>query len=1104
MAVGTQYAYTLSGVSATDVLGGSLSGYITVASTGKVIIPITLREDATTEGAEVITMTVAGQTVSVNVNDTSLTPPPASQTIVLNNEPEAKTGGAGDDVFRGTDKTLVLDKLDGGLGTDTLVFNDTTGGVNLNAIGLEMIGTGVEVVEVRSIGAVAANTTGFSNVTALNATFGGATTLVAAATTDVGVANGITGTVAVDGGKNVVVTNNTAGGNITIGATTVNAGTVTVTDVIAGATIAVDGGTNVSITATGATNLVGSAVTVGAGGAATDRPTGAVEISNTATAIVANAGATAVQMGNVAVTGGSTVSIAQNANGAAGVADNAGDLITQGAVTVTAGNATSSVNVVQSDQATGRAAVTAVAAVRETATVTFSAMGTGDTVTVDGLTFTASKALTANQVAEAFAGLTASDRQDAGGTSANGLYTVATSANWTSGAASGAVVTFTAVTAVAGNTTALVTSFNDAGADGTMIAAPAVAIGVVGVAAVTAVAGVVGVANGAVTINDTARNSITSVTVDGYGAGANIGNTDATTSLDNITTLTLKNSGTGTATLRTASTGALTLNLTDVDAAVSLDGGAATLTALTINTTDVASTGAITAATAQTVTINAAVALSGAHVFTAATAINVNGTAAVNLTGATTNAATLTSINASGNSGGVTAVLGGTNDLSFTGGTGADVLTLGNTAIGATRTIDLGDGNDTLTIATGTTAATIAGTVRGGNGTDTLAMGYAAAEALSVDNAFQSEVQGFERLTINNVTGVDNAALTYTVNLANLAYNYVTVNGTNTTGATDTLALTGMAANGTVAFGGLSTAGSLYTVALANSTGTPDALNFVLASTATSVTPNVTDATAGTAINAGTVTSNGVEIFNISSSAVDVDGATNVIAANGNAVTTVNLSGNGGVSLTSTASTLRTVDASGLTGNGANGRLEFTASNANMTVTGGAGHDAITIAVGADSSTFNGGAGNDTFAIAAGADLITLNGGLGNDIFDFNGVSTNKSNFAVVGSVNTGDKLDFAGIVDGTPATTFTAAKITLSQGASESTQAYLDQAMTSLAENGFGWFQHNGNTYVAGDVGADSANAFSDGNDFVVMIVGLVDLSAASFNATTSTMEIA
>ena len=342
----------------------------------------------------------------------------------------------------------------------------------------------------------------------------------------------------------------------------------------------------------------------------------------------------------------------------------------------------------------------------------------------------------------------------------------------------------------------------------------------------------------------------------------------------------------------------------------------------------------------------------------------------------------------------------------------------------------------------------------------------------------------------------------YTVNLNNLAYNYVTVNGTYTDSdpEADTLSLTNAMANSTVAFGALSTAGSVYTVALADASGSADVINYVLASTNETNVVNgvdVADTTLGTANNAGTITTNAVETFNITSTAVDADGAQNVITANGDTVTTINVSGNAGVTLTSTATTLKTVDASALTA----GTLTFTANNASMTVKGGAGNDTITIAATADGSKFYGNAGNDTFTIKGGADLITIDGGAGADTFDFNGVSTNKSNFVVLNNVDSGDTLDLNGVYD---MTAFNSTKITLSVGATESTQAYLDQAMTTLTAGQVGWFQYNGNTYVTADVGTDSTNSFADGTDFVVMITGLKDLSAASFNTDSDTLVIA
>lgn len=960
-----------------------------------------------------------------------------------------------------------LDTINGGTGADVL---------NINAITALAIPAGaavsnVETVNARGVLGVTVNSSTWTGTTALNVTqAGGAVAATAAATTDINVSGAVlgAGTLATVGGKAVTVTH--AGVNGTVeGIISVNgaAGAVSVTTTNS---LAEDGG------------IVLGALTANAG-------TVAVQASGNGN-IVAGGGVGGA-LDTIAATGGTTITVNQDVTAINNIAT-AGvllDVVTQGAVNVTGTSATTSVTVTQDDQVTAVAAVAAIAGVSQTQTVTFSAMTTGQSVTVNGLTFTAAKNLTAAEVAAAFSNLTdsvtANDLQSANGPTANGIYTGSNlTLNYSSGAANGAVVTYTA-TVQAPNTAALTVASVGA-------TAPVAALAVTGVAAQAGVTGVAGVANGAVTIADGGIDSITHITVDGYAA--------STINANALTNLTLKNSGAGTMGVTTTSTGAMTLNLNDVDAAVTL---AASLTSLTVNTSGTASTGAISAAGATTVTINAEAALSGASTYTAATLIDVNGTAAVNLTGATTNAATLATIDASGNTGGVTAVLGAANSVKFTGGAGKDSLTLGAATIATGKNIDMGAGDDTLVVAAATTATSIVGTVTGGTGTDTLSMGYADAVAVSANLLFDAEVLDFERLTINNVASNNDAIAgdIFTVNLANLTYNYVTANGTFATAA-DTLALTGMAANGTVAFGGLSTGTSVYTVALADAAGTADVVNYVLASTNETSATAVADTVVGTANNAGTITANLVETFNISSTAVDKDGATNVIAANGDTVTSIVVTGNAGVTLTSTnTTTLKTVDASASTA----GTLTYTAASASMTVKGGAGADMITIAATADGSTFYGNGGNDTFAIAAATDLVTIHGGAGADVFDFNGVSTNKSNFVVLNTVGTGDVLDFAGLVDGVPATTFNAAKITLSLGATETTQAYLDQAMTTLAENGFGWFQYNGNTYIAGDVGtADSLTSFADGVDFAVMLTGLVDLSKASFNATSNTLEIA
>jgi flagellin len=72
--------------------------------------------------------------------------------------------------------------------------------------------------------------------------------------------------------------------------------------------------------------------------------------------------------------------------------------------------------------------------------VTLPSLAAGKSVTVDGLTFTATAAMTATQVGAAFAGIAAG----ASGTSSLGTYSGALSANWGGGVNASGVVTFTA------------------------------------------------------------------------------------------------------------------------------------------------------------------------------------------------------------------------------------------------------------------------------------------------------------------------------------------------------------------------------------------------------------------------------------------------------------------------------------------------------------------------------------------------------------------------------------------------------------------------------------------------------------------------------------
>jgi hypothetical protein len=73
VAAGTKFSYVISGVNSSDLSAGTLTGTAEVDSDGKANVSVGLKNDTTTEGAESLKLTVAGESSTVTVNDTSLT-----------------------------------------------------------------------------------------------------------------------------------------------------------------------------------------------------------------------------------------------------------------------------------------------------------------------------------------------------------------------------------------------------------------------------------------------------------------------------------------------------------------------------------------------------------------------------------------------------------------------------------------------------------------------------------------------------------------------------------------------------------------------------------------------------------------------------------------------------------------------------------------------------------------------------------------------------------------------------------------------------------------------------------------------------------------------
>ena len=602
-----------------------------------------------------------------------------------------------------------LDIVNGGAGVDTLSINVTGG----PAVVLPNM-TNVEIVKVESTVGATVDTSTTAGVTNLNVTkAAGSVAATAAATTDV--------SVAIKDSNFAAATDHT-----------------------------VTNGNNVTFNFTDA----GAALVANADDIAITGAKGNVVVNATAKA-AANTAAT-LAMGTIGVTGGKTVSVTQKAGDAAGlVAGSAATTHTQGNVTVTADATTTDVTVKQ-DKAATAASTAAVTGVTEVASVKFTKLNATESVTISGLTFTAAKDLTAEQVAQAFANLsasaikptdvtappaaTATGDTNGGSASANGKFTGSLLADWTSGAATGDTVVFTgkANTAMA---TDLVAS-----------AKATVTTTTQGVTAVTA-ANTLGVVNGTVTIAGAA--ALKTVTVDGYAASTGAAGITGGTN-NALDTISLANGGNFEIDSAAATLG---LTLANVNGTVDVAAGTKTLNAA-VSHAKATETTTLVSASAETVNVSGTGNVAGT---TGAGAGNLVAATAINTSGMTAGKATFT-------------IADGTV-TSYTGGAGVDSVTVTNAATAITKAIDLGAGDDTLTLNGAAVAPTA--TLKGGDGTDTIAMTGARAEALSANATFAGKIEGFEKLSIT-----DKVAAAATVNMANMdGITYVVSNNANASAA---------------------------------------------------------------------------------------------------------------------------------------------------------------------------------------------------------------------------------------------------------------------------------------------------------------------------------
>ena len=186
VAAGTTYNYVISGVDANDIQNGQLTGSTVIGADGKAYVQLVLANDAVTEGAETLTLSVAGETVAVLVNDTSLSVAQQFTTSAQDN----LMGTAQDDVMQAevTDSLQASasntlsggDRANGLDGNDTVVLTaiDTAADGPAIAVGFQF--DNIENFEVRSYDAGGedgvllslVNVNGLENIISTNSTAG--------------------------------------------------------------------------------------------------------------------------------------------------------------------------------------------------------------------------------------------------------------------------------------------------------------------------------------------------------------------------------------------------------------------------------------------------------------------------------------------------------------------------------------------------------------------------------------------------------------------------------------------------------------------------------------------------------------------------------------------------------------------------------------------------------------------------------------------------------------------------------------------------------------------------------------------------------------------
>lgn len=458
-------------------------------------------------------------------------------------------------------------------------------------------------------------------------------------------------------------------------------------------------------------------------------------------------------------------------------------------------------------------------------------------------------------------------------------------------------------------------------------------------------------------------------------------------------------------------------NRADQDLTVVLSGDSLTSVKLAVDegAHDVAFTGSTAKVTDLTITATTSAAEDDAATVDVTALkdlanVTVAGAGAVQLTVA--GGDKLKAVNAAENTGGVTVDLSSAVKAAFTGGEGADTLTVNGSKVAHT----LGAGDDTVVVKDTVLGKLAEGfSVDGGKGVDTLQMIYNIAKTMTSD-AFKV-FTNFEELTITDEVS-DNLNMAAYTGIGHLTL----TKGFSATGKSitdmqsgSTLELTADAVND-------------FEVSVKGATeGKADVLNIAL--------------TGDTTVDGKAITVAAVENINVVATDTDGDSTDPVIIHNltlkAAAATTVTVSGDAGLKLTLTGNKIDTIDAVGNSG----GVAIVNVLNDGATFTGGTGADTVTLG---NSNTVFGGEGADTFKVT----------------------STEVNELSEIKDFGVGDTISM-----GTFSVSLGKALVSVDSNANLAN--YVELATQAV---GVAWFQYAGDTYVVGNdttPGFGAANDF-------------------------------